>query len=215
LGTYVDIGNSESGAGRSSVSGPFRIPVSKALAEIDGGGDMAAGKTASGRIRGAARTRPDKPSEAAKRAIFINVLRNTANVSRAALEAGMASTTAYRQRANHPGFARAWDAAITAALDDLEEALLHRALHGVERPVLHGGKRVDTVTTYSDALGMFILKTRRPEIYARSASRGEDRPADNGEAALFEIEAMLDKAATRSRGGIAAADMIIDNIPAA
>jgi hypothetical protein len=118
---------------------------------------------------------------AAKRARFIKVLSATANVSRAAREAGMASSTVYRQRATIATFRADWDAAIDAALDELESALLERAVKGVEKPLVYGGKKIGTVRTYSDGLGMFLLKTRRPEIYARATVGIEALPGIEGD----------------------------------
>jgi hypothetical protein len=42
-----------------------------------------------------------------------------------------------------------------------------RAVEGVERPIVSGGKVVTTVREYSDALLIFLLKGRRPAKYAR------------------------------------------------
>lgn len=102
-----------------------------------------------------------------RRAHFLEILRRTANVSRAAREAGIASSTLYGQRARSPGFARAWDAAMAEALDTLEEVLIARARDGVEKPVFYGGEVKGTVRVYSDQLAMFLLRARRPEIYDR------------------------------------------------
>lgn len=114
------------------------------------------------------RVRP--PSIAARRTLFIELLRRTANVSRAAREAGLGNSTVYAHRARYPGFAAEWDAAIAEALDAVEEAVLARVRDGVEKPVFFGGKRIGAVPHYSDALAMFLLKSKRPEIYNRAAS---------------------------------------------
>jgi hypothetical protein len=107
------------------------------------------------------------PSAAVRRACFLEVLRRTANVSRAAREAGLATSTLYAQRARSATFAADWDAAVAEALDALEEELVHRVRHGVEKPVFYAGQQVGSMRQYSDALAMFILKARRPEVYGR------------------------------------------------
>lgn len=120
---------------------------------------------------------PRKPASiAARRRKFLCKLSSTANVARAAREAGISASALYAYRARTPAFAQAWDAAINAAMDELEEALIDRAKHGVERPVYFGGKQVGTVRNYSDALGMFLLKAKRPDVYNRL--KAEEGPAD-------------------------------------
>jgi len=148
------------------------------------------GKT--GKSGGAAKP----PSMAARKAGFLDVLRRTANVSRAAREAGLSSSTVYRHRAKHAAFAAGWDAAIGEALDELEDALIARAKHGVEKPVYFRGEQVGSVRTYSDALGMFLLKARRPEIYARlQASAPADADEMTQEEAKAEVMRRLDRLA--------------------
>ena len=107
------------------------------------------------------------PSMAVRRTCFIELLRRTANVSRAAREAGLASSTVYRQRAKSKAFAADWDNAVAEALDALEESVMERVRDGVSRPIFYGGEQVGTVRQYSDQLAMFILKSKRPEIYTR------------------------------------------------
>lgn len=119
------------------------------------------------------------PSPAIRRACFLEVLRRTANVSRAAREAGLATSTVYAQRGKSAGFAAEWDAAVTEALDALEEELVQRVRQGVEKPVFYGGQQVGSVRHYSDALAMFILKARRPDVYGRVVA--ERAAAEQGE----------------------------------
>lgn len=108
------------------------------------------------------------PSIAVRRTCFIEMLRKTANVSRAAREAGLASSTVYRQRARSRSFAADWDNAVAEALDALEESVIQRVRDGTEKPVYYGGEQVGTVRQYSDQLAMFVLKSKRPEIYNRA-----------------------------------------------
>ena len=112
-----------------------------------------------------------KLTAAGKRKRFIAVMAKTANASAAARAAGMASSTAYRQRAKHDSFRAAWDEAREEALDGVEASLLRRGSEGVEKPIIYRGKKIATVTTYSDAAAMFILRGRRRAIF------GNQRPA--------------------------------------
>lgn len=120
-----------------------------------------------------------KPTIAARRAKFLKKLAQTANVSLSARYAGIATSTVYEHRAKLPSFAKAWDVAIGEALDALEHAVIERAASGVERAVFFGGKQIGTVRNYSDALAMFMLRARRPEVYARlSAEIAPDHDPD-------------------------------------
>ena len=136
-------------------------------------------------------------SAAVRRVRFLGVLRETANVARAAREAGLATSGLYRYRAGHAAFAEQWDAAVAEALDALEDALIHRAKHGTERAVFYRGDVVGSVKTYSDALGMFVLRGRRPEIYGRLAAAGPTDIADlTQDEAKAEVVRRLDRLAT-------------------
>ena len=108
-----------------------------------------------------------KPTIAARRTRFLRKLAQTANVSASARAAGISKSALYDHRARHPAFAKAWDDAIGDALDALEQAVIDRAKDGVEKPVFFGGNQIGTVRSYSDALAMFLLRARRPEVYAR------------------------------------------------
>jgi len=130
----------------------------------------------------------------ARRRKFIDVLRRTNNVSHAAREAGIAVSTVYRYRAKVERFRTQWDEAVNEALDQLEAALMERALQGVEKKVFFGGKACGTVRHYSDALAMFMLRSKRPEIYARGTATGvEEAPSADlsREEAQAEIERRL------------------------
>jgi transposase-like protein len=136
-----------------------------------------------------------RPSMAVRKACFLDGLRRTANVSRAAREAGLCSSTVYEHRAKYPAFAAAWDAAVAEALDELEDVLIERAKHGTEKPVYFRGEQVGTVRSYSDALGMFLLKARRPEVYARLQVTVAPVDADEmtDEEARAELNRRLDR----------------------
>jgi hypothetical protein len=118
-----------------------------------------------------------KPAIAERRNLFIAHLRQSANVSRSARSAGLCVSGLYRHRANKPAFAALWDSAIAEVVDALEEAVLGRARDGTEKPVYYGGERIGKHQLYSDALAMFVLKSKRPEVYARALQSGESGEA--------------------------------------
>jgi hypothetical protein len=131
------------------------------------------------------------PWTKAKREKFLAALADTANVAAAARAVKLSHQSAYALRRKQPAFAKAWDAALDLALDELEATLLERAIHGVDRTVFYGGKPCGTVRQYSDALAMFLLKARRPRVYGAAseadaapeagpgASPGSDAAADS------------------------------------
>lgn len=112
-----------------------------------------------------------------KRAAFLDVVRVTGNISAGARAAAVTPAQAYGHRKRDRDFRVAWDSALEAALDDLEGALRRRAVDGVEKAVYYGGKRCGASVTYSDNLGMFLLRGRRKEIF------GEGRSSTAGDAA--------------------------------
>lgn len=78
---------------------------------------------------------------------FLASLRKTGNVSQSARNAKIERRTVYKRREADPEFKAAWDEVIEEAMDALEEVALRRAKKG------------------SDTLLIFLLKSRRPEIY--------------------------------------------------
>ncbi|MEX6723382.1 hypothetical protein [Parapedomonas caeni] len=135
----------------------------------------------------------------ARRETFIARLAESGNVTAAAKAARMPRSAAYRLRRTSAPFAAAWDEAIQVALDALEAAMLERAINGVEKTVYYGGQQCGTVRHYSDAAAMFILRSRRPEIYARPQTERDSPetadPVAEARQARAAIEARLDSLA--------------------
>lgn len=129
----------------------------------------------------------EKPTISKRRAKFITNLTKTANVSRSARLAGISTSALYAHRAKTPSFAKQWDDAIGAALDDLEQDVIRRARQGVERPVFFGGSKIGSVRNYSDTLAMFVLKAKRPEVYARLNAAGESGVGISDDDARAEV----------------------------
>jgi hypothetical protein len=81
---------------------------------------------------------------------------------------GIGRSTAWLWRQNDPEFATAWDEAVAEGVDRLEDEAHRRAVEGYNpRPVYHKGKKVGEIREYSDSLLALLLKSRRPEVYAR------------------------------------------------
>lgn len=78
---------------------------------------------------------------------FLAALERSGMVSEAARAAGVGRRTAYDRRERDEQFAQAWDEALEAATEELEQEAVRRAMDG------------------SDLLLMFLLKARRPRVY--------------------------------------------------
>ncbi len=98
-----------------------------------------------------------------KKAMFFDVLSRTANVSAAARAVGAPKNKVYELRKKDDEFRAGWELALQEAMDDLEAELRRRAMEGVEKPVYFGGKECGAFKTYSDQLGIFLLKRHRGE----------------------------------------------------
>jgi hypothetical protein len=105
-----------------------------------------------------------------RRAVFLDALAATGNVSHAAREARMSRSRAYQLKAADPDFAAEWSDALEAATDALDAEARRRAVDGVEIPHFHQGQVTGTVRKYSDALLMFLLRAHRPELYRERAA---------------------------------------------
>jgi len=83
-----------------------------------------------------------------KRAAFLKCLANGDSVQNAANVIGVSRGTVYRWKDEDKAFAAAWEEALDAGIERLEDAAYKRALDG------------------SDTLMIFLLKAKRPTVYA-------------------------------------------------
>lgn len=110
-------------------------------------------------------------------AAFLRVLARRGNVSDACKQADIERRTAYARREVYPEFAQLWDEAIKQASDSLEEEAWRRATAGVDKPIFYKGEQIGTVTEFSDALLMFLLKGNKPEKFKeRTDITSGDKP---------------------------------------
>lgn len=121
-----------------------------------------------------------------KRRRFLDALGEGLSVAAACEAAITTRRTAYNHRNADKAFAEAWDAALEAGTDKLEDEAKRRAHDGVEEPVHYQGVRVDTVRKYSDTLLIFLLKGRRPEKY-RERSDVKVGGSDDGQPIRFTL----------------------------
>jgi hypothetical protein len=106
------------------------------------------------------------------REAFLTALAGGASITRSCEAANIGRSTAYEWKMADPAFAAAWDDALEAGIDLLEEEARRRAVHGVERPVVAMGKiarnddgSVLTIREYSDTLLALMLKAKKPQEY--------------------------------------------------
>ena len=97
----------------------------------------------------------------AKVAEFLSVLAETCNVTRAAAEAGVSVSAAYRRRKADAGFRNAWLEAIGAAYQRLELVLLERAFVGTEKIVRRKDGSEERMVEYPNQLALTLLKMHR------------------------------------------------------
>lgn len=90
------------------------------------------------------------------------------NVSKACRVVKISRGAAYSHKEDDKAFSDAWDEAIAAGVEDLEEEVRRRAFKGVNEPVFQGGKKVGYIRRYSDRLLMFLVKRHKPEYREQS-----------------------------------------------
>ena len=99
---------------------------------------------------------------------FIAALAASGIVTHAARVVGASLEAFYalRNRAGAEGFCAAWDEAIDRALVRVEAGAVGRAIDGVEKPIVSGGKLLGWYRVHNEALVTFLLRQRRGDRYA-------------------------------------------------
>lgn len=97
----------------------------------------------------------------AKEELFLSVLAETCNVTRACKAAGVGVTSVYRRKKDNAAFRAGWLAAISIAYQQLELVLLERAFNGVEKLVSVRAGEPTVMREYSNQLGVALLKMHR------------------------------------------------------
>ena len=105
---------------------------------------------------------------------FIDALADTGSVAAACRMVGRSERSAYALRRHPEGaeFAAAWAAAQGHGVLRLQDAVLDRALNGVEVPVYAYGEFVGTAKKYDNRLAAFILRNHLPEQYGGEGGGG-------------------------------------------
>ncbi len=128
-----------------------------------------------------------------KEAKFLEALCHGFSVSGACQQAVIGRRTVYEWRDEDEEFKAAWEEALKAGNEFLEDEARRRAVEGVDEPRFYEGELCGHVRKYSDTLLIFLLKARDPEKYAERRKtelsgeltvsdrlrRAQDRLADN------------------------------------
>jgi hypothetical protein len=100
-----------------------------------------------------------------KRLLFLESLALGNTVERAAESASVSARIVYEHRNTDAEFAAAWERALEAGTQVMEQEAFRRAVQGTTKPVVSGGQIIAWVREFSDTLLIFLLKARRPHIY--------------------------------------------------
>jgi hypothetical protein len=157
----------------------------------------------------------------ARQAAFIDALADTGSVSLACKAVNMASVGAYHLR-RQPGaedFAAAWEEALDHGIAILRDAVMERAIHGIDVPVMSFGKQVGTRRIYNDRLAAFVLRNydgrmsagasgvplrhRKmvEEAVAKARAQWEADRARDADATAAHVRAQMDEVRRRILGG--------------
>lgn len=120
-----------------------------------------------------------------KMVVFLKALAASRNVTKAAREAGMDRSSAYRLRAKYKGepFDLAWEAAMSCQIDAVADADIERALNGVEVPHFYKGELIHTSRKYDERLTIALLslrEKRRPTYMPQSHPASAYQPDGTG-----------------------------------
>ena len=103
----------------------------------------------------------------ARQRAFIAHLAATGIVTQAAKHIGASLEALYRLRnkAGAEEFRTAWNEAADRGVARIEDGALQRAIEGVDRPIVSGGKLLGWHRVHNEGLVMFFLRNRRTERY--------------------------------------------------
>lgn len=143
-----------------------------------------------------------KPITQRQRIIFLDVLRTTGNISASARAANISARAAHGLKAHDDEFSQEWDLAKDESIDELEAALRKRAIEGVEKPVYYAGKECGIQRSYSDSLGMYILKAHRGDGLQYTDIEAKDEKQGPLEVSAREVLIEKLEAMTRNISGV-------------
>ncbi|VAV91051.1 hypothetical protein MNBD_ALPHA01-102 [hydrothermal vent metagenome] len=141
-----------------------------------------------------AKPKCSKRWNAKKETLFLEVLQQTGNVTRATEKAGLDRSLVYRRRNLNPRFREKWQNAMEQALDYLEAYLWDKAM-GKEMTEAQDGGLVD------EKIAIFLLKAHRPEIFGDGKMRRDRDKKTRGISPRRRLMKKLDQMANKSSDG--------------
>ena len=100
-----------------------------------------------------------------KKALFIQTLATSGNITTSCAAAGWCRKSAYHHRDADPQFKELWEEALEVAVELLEAQARSLAIKGVDEPVFQNGILVGHKRRYSEKMLEILLKAHRPEKY--------------------------------------------------
>ena len=124
----------------------------------------------------------------AKESEFLSVLADTCNVTRAAAEAKVSVSAAYRRRRMDAAFRAAWLDAIGAAYQRLELVLLERVFVGTEKIVRRKDGSEERMSEDPTQLALTLLKMHRDTAVEAVADASADDVEEIRDRLLEKLE---------------------------
>lgn len=126
-----------------------------------------------------------------KEVIFLEVLQQTGNVTKATAKAELDRSLVYRRRNLRPEFREKWQNAMDQALDYLEAYLWDKAM-GKDTNETADGLVVD------EKIAIFLLKAHRPEIFGDGKKRRDLDEKTKGQSPRRRLMKKLEQMANKS-----------------
>jgi hypothetical protein len=136
-----------------------------------------------------------------KEANFLSVLADTCNVTRAAEETGVSSSSAYRRRKENAAFRAGWLEAMAVAYQRLELVLLDRAFNGTEKLVKRRDGSEERMLEYSNQLGLTLLKMHRDTAVEASTEFQPDQIEELKERLFSKLRRLKQRDAQKAQSG--------------
>ena len=131
-----------------------------------------------------------------KEKLFLEVLAETCNVTRACETVGMSTRGAYKRRGKNAAFRAGWFETIAIAYQRLELVLLERSFNGTEKIIQRRDGSEERMREYPNGLGLSLLKMHRAAA-AQSVSAVQHEDVDDVRERLLQKLLRLKK---RSEG---------------
>lgn len=112
-----------------------------------------------------AHLKKDPRSRKKRQEVFLFNLEKWANITQACRVSKLSRRTIYNWIDSDAVFKVEYDQSLKIAIDVLEDEAKRRAYNGTKEPIYQSGKKVGTVTRYSDTLMIFLLKNLKKDTY--------------------------------------------------